>query len=278
MVDFPPDPVLKFLPAIFPAENKVKLNDGVGVTDKIHKLTREVKTGSTLTNDELDQHLALLKGNLGGYYDRHGSYMYEYDEDQPKKPSSNAVHGKSKWESHKLEEMKLNELIYVSYYHCTEDSRNLAYYVSFLITDEDMRDTFNTGPVHKLQSRRLRNKHLEVYKRILYVYELQLDENYRRLGIGFEILNTLLPQVLDSYIRNERLEKDAGTYGKDGGGAELDKAVVEYIRAIQLCCFEDNRPALGFYREKCNFINLFSSKRLQNGHFYIFHKDICDEL
>ncbi|KAL6947526.1 hypothetical protein ACO0RG_000101 [Hanseniaspora osmophila] len=278
MVDFASDSILALLPAIFPTENKVKLKGEFDAIDKIQKLTREIKTGLTLSTHELDQHLHLLKENLGSYYDRHGSYMYEYDEDDKvniSKPNSDARENKSKWDEFKLEEMRLSELIYVSYYHCTENTKELAYYVSFLITDEDMRDTFNTGAgAHKLQSRKLRSKQLEVCNRILYVYELQLDQRYRRMGIGYEILNTLLPQVLNAHVQNEQVERDPDALGKLGNCAKIDKTVVEYIRAVQLCCFEDNHPAIGFYEEKCKFVNLFRSKRLQNGHFYIFNKDI----
>lgn len=147
-------------------------------------------------DDKLIKLIKILDENLGNVY----------------KTKSKNIYGNSlPWEENKMVEMKSNELIYITYSY--QDKIEL--YLSIMYTYENG----------------LIIEDLSIEMPVIYLYEIQIRQEYRQMGIGKLLMNHLIK------IANDNNDK---------------------IYAIELTVFSNNDNAINFYK-KLSFIKTFDS-------------------
>ncbi|KAH3898933.1 uncharacterized protein SCODWIG_01164 [Saccharomycodes ludwigii] len=243
MVDYPASELLPLVYKHFPEQ--LNNNDNC-IAKTLHRDIQCINTSTPVNKKHhiitpnITKQLNLLIENLGSeYYDKLGDRMYGIKAEQHNDCDR-------KWIDYKIDEMtQTNGLIYVSYYYnCdgdgnnkTESNNSLAFYCSFLLTDEDYSGTDIAGA----------NTHRRHYTRstgeipkIIYLYELQISKNFQSLGYGSSIILNWLTNVLKDYT------------GVDGRSNN---------KSIQLTCFSTNHKALHFYYNKCGFIKIAEEEK-----------------
>lgn len=147
--------------------------------------------------------LDILDNNLGSTYEKVSEDIYENN---------------LPWKVNKMREMETENLIYVYYYSKVE--RKIVLYMSFMLTEEMNVSKFDS------------------IEKVIYLYEIQIIQNFRRFGLGKLLLGYLFRSA--QRYNSKIIEEDTN---------EIEEKIAKsyQINSIALTVFSNNDQALKFY-------------------------------
>lgn len=179
-----------------PKDTPIQISDDMNVSEYVESNSKH--------NEELAQLLSVLNQNLGSKYKKISKQIYENH-----KP----------WKINKIEEMKTQGLIHVSY---KSNKEEILLYMSFMLTNE-------TGCYHEEEDN---NETFDCS--VIYLYEIQILPQLRRQGLGKLLLSEILVNCGKEIYSNRQHSKESSLFN------------INFI-GIELTVFSDNINAIKFY-------------------------------
>ena len=179
-----------------PKDTPIQISDDMNVSEYVESNSKH--------NEELAQLLSVLNQNLGSKYKKISKQIYENH-----KP----------WKINKIEEMKTQGLIHVSY---KSNKEEILLYMSFMLTNE-------TGCYHEEEDN---NETFDCS--VIYLYEIQILPQLRRQGLGKLLLSEILVNCGKEIYCNRQHSKESSLFN------------INFI-GIELTVFSDNINAIKFY-------------------------------
>ncbi|BAP73065.1 NAT SF super family protein [Kluyveromyces marxianus] len=133
-------------------------------------------------NKVLPRCLQILKGNLGSFYEAHGSSVYGYEK----------CGNRDEWVKYKWNEMLEKDLVYITVSD-RDNSEEICGFISFALSD-----SLSSEPEHRPALTRST-------KPCLFLYEIHLEKSWQSRGLGSLIFSKIL-EPLASEMNSPSLE------------------------------------------------------------------------